>query len=778
MRSKQFRDPSQPGELRARDLLERMTLEEKVAQLGGIWSFRLFEDGAYSAAGAAQFLANGIGQIARPAGGSGYGPEDSARLINTIQGFLIEKTRLGIPAIMHDECLAGFLMKGSSLFPQAIGLASTWDPNSVERMAGVLRKQMRAVGVHQGLSPVLDIARDPRWGRVEETFGEDPYLVASLGTAYVRGLQGESLQDGVLATVKHFAGYSASEGGMNMAPARIPERELREVYLFPFECAISVGGAKSVMNSYSEIDGIPCAMSRKLLTEILRDEWGFEGIVVADYEAIIRLKDHHRLTRDKGAAAKLCLEAGLDIELPDPNCYAAPLIEMVREGRVSEATVDTSVLRVLRMKFRLGLFENPYVDIERAKTVRLPEHRELSLKLARKSVVLLKNDGCLPLDASKGRIALIGPSADEPRNLLSDYAYPAHMELMFAMQDSFIRPLVGLDEIKASVEVTSVLHAITKHVDGDKIVYAKGCDISGESLDGFDKAVEAARACDVAIVVVGDKSGLTLQCTSGETRDVANLKLPGVQEELILAVAETGVPVVLVLASGRPYSLVRLVDKVDAILEIWLPGETGGEALAEILFGITNPSGKLPVTFPRSAGQIPIYYAHKPSGGHSEWWGDYVDESAKPLYPFGHGLSYTTFEYSNLSIGVQGSPNGGAARVAFDVENAGDLDGDEVVQLYVKREYASVTRPVQELKGFKRLTLKPGEKKTLIFEMPSDVLSFYDRDMNLVVEPGRYVVMIGGSSEDIRLTGEFKITDAKIEVGTQRNYFTKVHEEG
>jgi len=778
MPNERFRDPSQPVDLRARDLLERMTLEEKVAQLAGIWSFRLFENGAYSPARAAEVLANGIGQIARPAGGSGYGPEDSARLINTIQEFLGEKTRLGIPAIMHDECLAGFLMKGSPLFPQAIGLASTWKPELVGRMTAVIRKQMRKVGVHQGLAPVLDIARDPRWGRVEETFGEDPYLVASLGTAYVRGLQGESLQDGVLATVKHFAGYGASEGGMNMAPARIPERELREVYLFPFECAIRVGGAQSVMNSYSEIDGIPCAMSRRLLTEILRDEWGFEGIVVADYEAIIRLKKHHRLARDKEEAAKLCLDAGLDVELPDPNCYATPLIEMVRKGRVSEATVDESVLRVLRMKFRLGLFENPYVDVERAKTVRLPQHRELSLELARKSMVLLKNDGRLPLNAGETRIALIGPSADEPRNLLSDYAYPAHMELMFAMEDTLIRPLVGLDEIKASVVVTSVRDAIAAHVDDDRIVYAKGCEIRGDSRDGFAAAIEVARACDVAVVVVGDRSGLTMECTSGETRDLASLKLPGVQEELVLAIAETGVPVVLVLATGRPYSLKSLVEKVNAIIEIWLPGETGGEALAEILFGITNPSGKLPVTFPRSAGQIPVYYAHKPSGGHSEWWGDYVDESAKPLFPFGHGLSYTTFTYSELEIVPQAIPPTDYVKVTVVVENTGELAGDEVVQLYVMREYASVTRPVKELKGFKRVTLKPGEKKTVVFEIPSDILSFYDRDLNLVVEPGRYVVMIGSSSDDIRLSGVFEVKGEKRQLDAQRKYFTEVREEG
>jgi len=778
MSDERFLDPSQPIELRVRNLLEQMTLEEKVAQLAGIWSFRLFEDGTFSPARTAELLANGIGQIARPAGGSGYGAEGSARLTNAIQEFLVKRTRLGIPALMHDECLSGFLMKGSTLFPQAIGLASTWDPAAVERMTDAVRRQMRAVGVHQGLAPVLDVARDPRWGRVEETFGEDPYLIGAVGAAYVRGLQGENPAEGVVATVKHFAGYGASEGGMNMAPAHIPERELREVYLFPFECAIRAAGAGSVMNSYGEIDGIPCAMSYKLLTGVLRDEWGFEGIVVADYGTILRLVEHHRVAPDKGWAAKRCLEAGLDLELPDPDCYAASLIEAVREGRVPEAVVDRSVQRVLRMKFRLGLFERPYVNVERSRTAQVPRHREIALELARKSIVLLKNDGCLPLNPAETRIALIGPSVDEPRNLLGDYAYPAHMELMFATRgEGAVRPPVDLDEIVASVEVTSVLAAIARHVDGDRIVHARGCDVSGGGQDGFAEAIEAAQACDVAVVVVGDRSGLTVECTSGETRDLANLKLPGVQEELVLAVAETGTPVVLILATGRPYGLKRLVDKVSAIVEIWLPGETGGEALADVLFGIVNPGGKLPVTFPRSAGQIPIYYAHKPSGGRSEWWGDYVDESVAPLFPFGHGLSYTTFDYSNLTVVVRGTAKDGMTRVALSVRNAGDRAGDEVVQLYVKREYASVTRPVQELKGFRRIRLEPGEARRVAFNVPFDALAFYDPGMRLVVEPGEYEVRVGSSAADIRLRDGFEIAGGTRVLSGPRRYFSAANVE-
>ena len=752
-----------------------MTLKEKIAQLAGVWAFRLFEDGAYSAARAREVLADGIGQIARPAGSSGYRAREAAQLINTIQEFLVERTRLGIPAMTHEECLAGFLMTGSPIFPQAIGLASTWEPDGVERMTESLRDRMRRVGIHQGLSPVLDIARDPRWGRVEETFGEDPYLAARLGTAYVRGLQGERLDRGVAATTKHFVGYGASEGGLNMAPSRIPERELREVYLFPFECAIRVGGAKCVMNSYSEIDGIPCAMSRRLLTEVLRQEWGFDGIVVADYETIIRLVEHQRVAKDRAEAAKLALEAGLDIELPDPHCYAEPLLNLVGKGAVPEQIVDRSVLRMLEMKCRLGLFEDPYVDVEQADPGRREKDRALSLDLARKSMVLLSNDGLLPLQSAGKRIAVIGPNADEPRNLLGDYAYPVHMELMFAMAgEQFVKPLVGLDEIKASVRVRSVLEAVRQQAqDAAEILYAKGCDVLGDSRDGFDEAIDAARRADVAIVAVGDRSGLTKECTSGETRDLARLDLPGVQEDLLLAIAETGTPVVVLLATGRPYALTRVVEQVSAILEMWLPGETGGEAAAEILFGRTNPSGKLPVTFPRHVGQVPIYYAHKPSGGHSEWWGDYVDELSAPLFPFGHGLSYTSFDYSEMCVDAIGEAKDGSMRVEANVRNSGECAGAEVVQLYIAREHASVTRPVQELKGFVRVHLEPGETSRVRFDVPFDLLAYFDPEMRLVVEPGEYEARLGSSSADMRLRAEFEIPGETHMLEARRAYFSE-----
>ncbi len=769
-----YRDSTLAPSVRAELLLAEMTLEEKVAQLAGVWVFRLFEDNAFSPSRASEVLSAGMGHIARPAGGSGYGAAKAAELVNTIQRVLVEETRLGIPAIMHDECLAGFLMKGSPLYPQAIGLASTWDPSVIRRMTESLRRQMRAVGIHQGLSPVLDIARDPRWGRVEETLGEDPYLVAAMGSAYIQGLQGDEPRHGVAATVKHFAGYSASDGGLNMAPSRFGEREFREVYLFPFEAVIRESGAMSVMNSYSEIDGVPCAMSKRLLTEILREEWGFEGVVVADYEAILRLKTHHLVAADEGKAGRLALEAGLDLELPDPMGYGEQLIAAVQDGTFDEAIVDRSVLRVLRQKFSLGLFEAPYVGIPEEAPKQRAQDRALALDLARKSMVLLTNDGTLPFDPTGKTIAVIGPSADEARNMLSDYAYPAHMELMFAMAgEGFIRPLVNLDEIKESVQITTVLDAVRAQVgDESKVIYAKGCEIRSDDRSEFNEAVKAAQRADLAIVVVGDRSGLTKECTCGETRDCSSLKLPGVQEELILELARTDTPVVLLLATGRPYVLTPFVDQVQAILEMWLPGESGGEAAAEIVFGETNPSGKLPITFPRSVGQIPIHYAHKPSGSHSEWWHNYVDESVDPLFPFGHGCTYSEFRYSDLRIRTHMESDVQAVEISLEVTNASSRMGEEIVQCYIRRAYASVTRPVQELVGFVRVPLESGAARRVIFHLPLDVLAFYDRTMQLVVETGSVDVLIGPSSSDIRLTGAFEIEGQTRVIKGPRAYFS------
>ena len=550
------------------------------------------------------------------------------------------------------------MARDATVFPQAIGLASTWDPALARSLAEAIGGQMRAVGAHHGLAPVLDVCRDPRWGRTEETFGEDPYLVARMGVAFVQGLQGESLRDGVIATAKHFVGYGASDGGMNWAPAGIPPRELREVYLHPFEAAVRVGRVGSVMNAYNEVDGVVCTADRELLTAILRDEWGFDGYVVSDYFSIRQLESYHRLAADGQEAAAMAIGAGLDLELPSTDCYGRPLLDALEVGLVSEHTVDDAVRRVLGAKFELGLFDDPYVDAARAAdAVGTSSHRVLARTIARKSIVLLKNDGILPLSPELTSIAVIGPNADTARNLFGDYCYPAHVESLREVLASGGSPLSSSFETLTEVEEAeaqglSVVDAMRQRF-GPIVSFAHGCDVSGSSREGFDEGVELARASEVAVLVMGDKAGLAEDCTSGEFRDRASLDLPGIQEELVRAVVATGTPVVLVLVSGRPSASEWVHEHCAAVIEAWFPGEEGAVAVAEVLGGEVNPGGKLPISFPRSVGQIPVFYAHKVSGGRSQPAGDYVDLSARPLYPFGHGLSYTTFELSGARVREQ-----------------------------------------------------------------------------------------------------------------------------
>jgi beta-glucosidase len=760
-----YRDPDLPAAERVQDLLARMTLAEKVAQLGSAWVYELLEDLAFSEAKARRLLSQGIGQITRIGGASSLEPAAGARLANAIQAFLIEHTRLGIPAMVHEECCSGYMARGATCFPQTIGLASTWAPELAEAMAGVVRTQMRAAGAHQGLSPVLDVTRDPRWGRTEETCGEDPYLTSRMGVGYVKGLQGGDLKQGILATGKHFVGYGMSEGGMNWAPPHLTARELREVFLRPFEAAVKEAKMASMMNAYNELDGVPCGGSHELLTHILRQEWGFDGIVVADYFAVDQLAAYHRVARDKEEAARLALAAGIDVELPSTDCYGAPLYQAVQAGRIPAALVDQAAGRVLEMKFRLGLFEQPYVDEERVTQVfDSPDQRALARRIAQKSMVLLKNqDELLPLRKDLRAIAVIGPNADSVRNLVGDYAYPCHIESLAEMSRShqgvFHTPVPDrVEMVDNFVPIISILEGIKRRVSPQtRVLYAQGCDVLDPARDGLAEAAAAARLADVAIVVVGDKAGLTGSCTSGEGRDRAELGLPGIQEDLVQAIYETGVPVVVVLVNGRPLALPWIAEHVPAILEAWLPGEEGAEAVADVVFGDYNPGGKLPMTFPRGVGQVPIFYAHKPSGGRSHWKGDYVELSSRPLFPFGHGLSYTRFEYANLRVEPARVAAEGRVTIAADVKNVGSRAGDEVVQVYIHDVEASVTRPVQELKGFERISLEPGEQKTVSIGLVMSELGFYDRDMEFGVEPGAIDVMVGSSAADIHLRGTFEI---------------------
>jgi beta-glucosidase len=762
--SKPWLNADLPAEERTEQLLAEMTLEEKVAQLGSFWIYEIqAEDQSLSPQKMDARMRHGVGQVTRLAGGSVLAPTEMAETANQIQRYVIEKTRLGIPAMIHDECCSGMLARNATNFPQIIGLSSTWTPDLAQSMTEAIRTQMRAVGIHQGLAPVLDIARDPRWGRIEETFGEDPYLTSCMGVAYVRGLQGDDLAQGVVATGKHFVGYSAPEGGLNWAPAHIMPRELREVYLRPFEAVVRKAGLASMMNAYQELDGVPCVASKELLTEILRNQWGFDGIVVSDYMAINQLSNYHQMAKDQAQAALLSLEAGMDVELPNTVCYGQPLIDAVEAGELPIALVDQAVRRVLTMKFRIGVFENPYVAPEKAQAVfGAPDHRRLAHAIARKSMTLLKNEGdLLPLSKSLKSIAVIGPNADDKRNLLGDYAYPAHIESLITFKDlgfsehplpDAIRFIDDYDKMK------SVLDAIHDAVSPDtEVIYEKGCAVLDPSTEGIAAAVEAAKKAEVAIVVVGDKSGLVPDCSTGEFRDRATLGLPGVQQELVEAIHATGTPVIVVLVNGRPFALPWIADNVPALLEAWLPGDEGAQAIADVLFGDVNPGGKLPVTVVRSAGQTPLFYNHRPSGARSFLYGPYVDESNQPLFPFGFGLSYTSFKIGNLHVTPDSVDPSGELTVSVDVTNTGEMAGDEVVQIYTRTDGASVTRPVKELRAFKRVELAPGETKTVVFTVPVAQMNYYNLDMRRVVEPAALTVMAGSSSQDIAETATVTI---------------------
>ncbi|MBO9341703.1 MAG: glycoside hydrolase family 3 C-terminal domain-containing protein [Roseiflexus sp.] len=775
-----YRDASLPIERRVDDLLGRMTVEEKVAQLGSLWIYEIADDCGLNRQWAQERMAHGLGQVTRLAGGSRLGPVETAHLANQIQRFLIEETRLGIPALIHDECCSGFLANGAVSFPQIIGLASTWMPELVEAMTRMIRQQMRVVGVHHGLAPVLDIARDPRWGRTEETFGEDPYLTTVMGIAYIRGLQGEDWGDGVMATGKHFVGYSASEGGLNWAPAHITPRELREVYLAPFEAAVRAARLASIMPAYHEIDGEPCSSSRRLMTEILRNEWGFDGLVVSDYMAIDQLRACHRLARDKAHAARLALEAGMDLELPSVDAYGSALVEAIHTGDIPLEWVDRSVRRVLRLKFAFGLFERPYVDPDAVPAVfAAPSQRVLAREIARKSIVLLKNDGdLLPLSKTIATIAVIGPNADSTRNLLGDYSYPAHIETLITLRQLGFseHPLPeSIRLVETDASMISVVEAIRRAVSPEtRVYYARGCDINSNSTDGFDEAIAAARKADVAVVVVGDKSGLTPECTSGEFRDSAHLTLPGVQQDLVEAILATGTPVVLVLVTGRPYAIPHLVEASPAVIEAWLPGVEGAAALAEVLFGDVNPGGKLPITFPRHVGQVPLFYAHRPSGARSFFYGPYMDESNEPLFPFGFGLSYTRFAFEHLVVTPDKAPTDGEVQVSVEVINTGTRAGDEVVQVYTRTEGASVTRPVKELRGFQRVHLAPGERKRVTFMVPVELFAWYDAAMQRVVEPVAIQVMVGNSSAHLPLRATLTLTGDRRVIAQRRAWVGRV----
>ena len=735
-----YLEADQPVEARVRDLLGRMTLEEKVRQMGFGNSLQVARKGKFSVKLARDFFKGmSIGGLQDPR----LEPRQTAELVNGIQRFLMEKTRLGIPALTAGECLHGHMSGGATVFPQAIGLGSTWNAELVKKVASVAAKEAWLVGVRQSFSPDLDLARDPRWGRVEETYGEDPYLVGQLGAAYVRGLQGPGPGVGrehLVATLKHFAAHGSPQGGLNHAPVAAGERELRSVYLEPFRQAVMEAGALSVMPAYSEIDGVPCSASKWLLRKILRQEWGFRGYTFSDYGAIYLLLAVHRIATNVQETGRAALEAGMDMETPGIWAYGEPLLKSVKQGRISVELVDQAVAKILRVKFLAGLFENPFAEPKQAAViVNRGEHRRQARRVAEESAVLLKNDGgLLPLKRNIRSVAVIGPVAD--RNEFGDYSFD---------KESAVSGLAGIRE------------TVGKRT---KVRFEPGCGLHGLTKEGFAAAVEAAAESEVAIVFVGESSmsrggvgwevkGVKkLRPLCGEGYDRAELSLPGVQQELVEAVAATGTPTVVVLINGRPLSVSRIAENVPAILEAWYPGEQGGRAIADIIFGRVNPSGKLPISVPRTVGQVPNYYNRKPSaGGYYHKPGqvgkpgkDYIFTSPAPLFEFGHGLSYTKFSYSNLRVRPRRISPAGQVEVEVDVCNSGRRRGKEVVQLYVNDVVSSVTTPVKTLRGFKKIQLRPGEKKTVGFVLGRRDLALLDENMQSVVEPGKFEVMVGG----------------------------------
>ena len=752
-----YKNSAAPAARRVKDLLARMTLEEKAAQMMCIWQEKTTKlldaagDFDLKKARAAFKKGHGLGQVGRPSdagsvpsdAGVGKNARETAELANAIQKFFMEHSRLGIPVMFHEECLHGHAAIGATSFPQPIGLGATFNPDLVEKLFTMTAEEARVRGAHQALTPVVDVARDARWGRVEETYGEDPFLNTQLGIAAVRGFQGNAEfadKKRVIATLKHFAAHGQPESGQNCAPVNVSERVLRETFLHPFKDAIQRGGAISVMASYNEIDGVPSHASEWLLRDVLRKEWGFKGFVVSDYYAIWEL--HHRpdthghfVAKDKRQACELAVKAGVNIEFPEPDCYLH-LVELVRKKVLKESQLDELVAPMLFWKFKMGLFDDPYVDPdEAARVVGCDANRRLALQAAHETITLLKNENNLaPLNPAKLKtIAVIGPNAH--RSLLGGYSgVPKHN-------------VTVLDGIKAKVG------------DHVKVLHSVGCQITvGGSWNQDEvvasdpvadrrqiaEAVEVAKQADVIVLAIGGNEQTSREAWNlKHMGDRTDLDLVGRQNELVQAMLATGKPVIVLLFNGRPLAINYVAENVPVIFECWYLGQETGHAVADVLFGDFNPGGKLPISFPRSAGHLPVFYNYKPSARRG-----YLFADVSPLFPFGFGLSYTSFEIKNIRLAKKKIKRIEPTRVLADVTNTGKCAGTETVQLYIRDLVSSVTRPVKELKGFQKVSLQPGETKTVTLEIAPDSLAFYDVKLKYVVEPGEFEIMVGNSSRD------------------------------
>ncbi|GAA3203761.1 beta-xylosidase/alpha-l-arabinosidase [Nonomuraea helvata] len=772
-----WQDPALPVSDRVDALLAEMTLEEKVGQLGSRWigndmQHEPIEDAetvnvapmqdVFAASGTVPFdeaIRHGLGHLTRVHGSAPVTPQEGAAEVVRLQREVVGRSRFGIPAIVHEECLTGFTTYGATVYPAAIAWGATFDPELVERMSAAIGRDMAAVGVHQGLSPVLDVVRDYRWGRVEETMGEDPYLVSMLGAAYVRGLESA----GIIATLKHFAGYSASRAARNHGPVPMGRRELMDMILPTFETAIALGGARSVMNSYSDVDGVPAGADPWLLTEVLREEWGFTGTVVSDYWAVPFLATMHHVAADTLEAGAQALAAGIDVELPDTLGFGQHLVERVRGGELPESLIDRAVRRLLTQKVQLGLLDpdwTPEKSVSAAAAVDLdsPGNRALARELAERSIVLLDAGTALPLRPGLRRVAVVGPCADDPRTFMGCYAFPNHVLPR--------HPGLGL-----GVEAPSLLDALRAELPDTELVHERGCDVQGEDRSGFAAAAAAAREADLCVVAVGDLAGLFGHGTSGEGCDADDLRLPGVQEDLLAELAATGTPVVVVVVSGRPYALGAAHAGAAALVQAFMPGEEGGAAIAGVLSGRVQPSGRLPVQIPRGHGGQPGTYLQPPLGTNSQGISN-LDPT--PLFPFGYGASYTTFEVGDLRVDAAEVPTDGEFAVSVRVRNTGGRAGEEVVQLYLHDVLAQVTRPVRQLAGFARVRLEPGASARVTFLVHADRTAFTGRDLRRIVEPGEIEVFVGTSAADLPCWGTVRLTGPVRVVGHDRRLVTPV----
>ncbi|MBD8043318.1 glycoside hydrolase family 3 C-terminal domain-containing protein [Arthrobacter sp. Sa2BUA2] len=753
-----WRDDSLTPEERADALLSVMTLEEKTAQLIGVW-VGASADGAEVAPHQHEMneppdlealLPHGLGQLTRPFGTTPVDAGAGALSLMRTQERIAASNRFGIPAMAHEECLAGFAAWGATAYPVPLAWAASFNPQLVRRLGAAIGTDLRRVGIHQGLAPVLDVVRDARWGRVEETLGEDPYLVGSIGTAYIRGLEGT----GVVATLKHFAGYSASRAGRNLAPVSMGPREFADVVLPPFEMAVHESGVRSVMHAYTDTDGVPSAADRCLLTGLLRETWGFTGTVVADYFGIGFLQDLHGVAGTRGEAAAAALKAGVDVELPTVDAYGEHLLAEVAGGRIDPGLIDLACRRVLVQKIGLGLLDEDWTPVPEVLSgtgtdlgavqgsVDLDplENRSLAAELAEESVILLSNNGILPLQSPR-RIAVVGPNAENAMAFLGCYSFPAHVGSQFP-------------EIPAGIELPTVAASLRAEFPDSVLTHVPGCGIDTPDSSGIEGAAAAAREADVVIAVLGDRAGLFGRGTSGEGCDVESLVLPGVQQQLLDALLDSGTPVVAVLLTGRPYALGGAADRAAAVVQAFFPGEEGGPAVARVLSGAVNPSGRLPVSIPATSGNQPASYLAARLAGPT----DVSSIDPTPAFDFGHGLSFTRFTWDSLSVESAQTGTDGQAAASLRVTNAGDRDGVEVVQLYLHDPVASVVRPVQRLIGYARVPLRAGESARVSFTVPADLACFTGASLQRLVEPGDLELRFGASSTDIRLTARIMLS--------------------